>query len=636
MNWIDWIVVGASCVLIMGIGLAFAKRGSGSMTDFFLAGRKMPWWLAGLSMMATNFASDTPLHQSGNARRGGFLGFWFYVPEILRELSISFFFARLWRRARILTDVEFFELRHGAESAKILRIAVASYNCFIYAPLKIGLFTLAMSKIASVVFQMPETLHFAGYSFSSHIALSIGVVAFAMIYSAASGLWGVAVTDVLEWLIAITGTYALMFFAFKATGGPSGLIDKLKVISIDGRLSFDPSRLSPVTFFSPVLILLFSPHWWFADGELAVTQRLMACRNEKDAMMSQLMRTAMNFTVRSLPWIICGMASIVILADVTIDDPNDAYPMLIHKLMPHGLLGLMMVSFLAAFLSSADMYLNLGSAYFMNDIYRRFIVKHREEHHYVAVSKLVTITMAILGIIVAVMSSSVWALFKLMLLVMSGTIMIRALRWFWWRINGWTLVSAIVASTVTAITFSVWQIAYFEPNGFMNFFKVAVRPPTQWIIDTLHITDSSFPQYVYFTVDLNLIMLIVAIVWITTMFLTRPDPIESLKEFYRRVRPAGIGWKPIAKLCPEVKITDSFSADFMAWVIGCTFCYSAFFTAAAMYFTKWKIGAILLTITIAAGVLLKFKVLDRYSRMAAIDKQLEDEASGKSVIKEGT
>ncbi len=622
MNWLDWTVVGCFCALIMGIGLSFAKRGSGSMTDFFLAGRKLPWWLAGLSMMATNFASDTPLHQSGNARKGGFVSFWFYLRGVLTEMSIAFIFARLWRRARVLTDVEFFELRHGKNSARILRIAVASYNCFIYVPLKIGLFTLAMSKIAEVVFQMPETFQFWGYTFSSHIAMSVGVVVFATTYSATSGLWGVVITDFIEWFIAILGTYALLFLAFRAVGGPGAMIDKLQTMSTDGRLP-DFTRLTPTTLLSPVLILLFMPWRWFTDGDLAPAQRLMACRSEKDAMLSQLVRTVLNLIVRSLPWILCGLASIIIFADIHIKDPNDAYPMLIHRLMPHGLLGLMMASFLAAFLSSTDTYLNLGSAYFMNDIYRRFIIKHKDEHHYVRASRLVTIILAVLGILIAVMSDNVFDLFKLMLKVMAGVSLVRAFRWLWWRINGWAMLIAIITATIVPIGLSVWKNAYFDPGGFMNFFTTTARPPAQWLIDTFHIVEPVFPNFLYFTVDVSLITFFVTASWLIGMFLTKPDPTEALKEFYRRVRPAGPGWRPIAKLCPEVKITDSLGADIFAWVIGCIFCYSSFFAMTAMYFLRWKVVTILLTVSIISGTLLKLKVLDRYTRMAKIDSELQ-------------
>ncbi|MCD4831418.1 MAG: Na+:solute symporter [Anaerohalosphaeraceae bacterium] len=623
MNWLDWTVIGVFCTVIMAIGLSLAKRGGGSMTDFFLAGRKLPWWLAGLSMMATNFASDTPLHQSGNARKGGFVSYWFYLRGIMTSMSIAFIFAKLWRRANVLTDVEFFELRHGKNSARILRITVASYNCFIFAPLKIGLFTLAMSKIAKVVFQMPETFQFMGCSFSSHITMSVGVVVFAMVYSAASGLWGVAVTDFIEWFIAIIGTYALLVLSFKACGGPRAMVDTLQSMGSDGRLPFDFTRLTPMTFLSPVLIMLFLPWRWIADGDLAPVQRLMACKTEKDAMLSQLMRTIMNSILRSLPWIICGLASIIIFAGIRIEDPNDAYAMLIHKLMPHGLLGLMMASFLAAFLSSTDTYLNLGSAYFMNDLYRRFIVKHKDEHHYVKASRYVTIVLAILGILIAVMSDNVFELFKLMLKVMAGVSLVRAFRWLWWRINGWAMLIAIVTATIVPLSLSIWKSAYFEPDGFMSFFTTTARPPAQWLIDTFHIVEPVFPNFLYFTVDVSLITFFVTASWLIGMFLTKPDPTEALKEFYRRVRPAGPGWKPIAKLCPEVKITDSLSADLFACILGCIFCYSAFFGITAMYFLRWKIAVIALIIAVVFGILLKYKVLDRYTRMAEIDRELQ-------------
>ena len=623
MNWIDWIVIGVFCTLIMGIGLLFAKRGSGSMSNFFLAGRKLPWWLAGFSMMATNFASDTPLHQSGNARREGIIGWWFYLRTVIPELSIAFFFARLWRRANILTDAEFFELRHGAVGGKFLRGTVASYNCFIYAPLKIGLFTLAMRKIAETVFQVPETVEILGFNISSNWLLCVGVVIFALAYSITSGLWGVVVTDFIEFFVALVATYVLLFLCFKAIGGPHVMVDRLEALYAEGRLSFNPTRFSPKTVFSPVLILLFLPHNWLYDGDLGVVQRLMACRSEKDSMLSQLMRTILNFVVRSWPWILCGMASLILLAEAQVENDYDAYPMLMRMLMPNGLMGLMMVSFLAAFLSSADTYLNLGSAYFMNDIYRRFLVKNKHEHHYVAVSRVAVLVLAIIGIMIAGMSEDIFELFKLMLKLMAAAKIIRVLRWFWWRVNGWAEVTALVTGTVVTIIFSLMKAAYFTQERLSQIRQgiipdSGIRPPAQWVIDIFHIKESFLPNFLYFVVDFTLITLIATITWLIVMLLTKPDPVDSLKEFYRRVRPAGPGWKPIAKLCPEVRITDSLLADTLAWIVGCVFCYSAIFAVGALYFCRWKLLSILLIIAIISGSLLKFKLLTRYEVVSPV------------------
>jgi len=307
MNWLDWTVIGVFLAVIMAAGLSVAKRASGNMTNFFLAGRKMPWWLASFSMMATNFGSDTPLHQSGNARKGGVTSFWFYIRGVFAELSMAFFFARLWRRSGILTEVEFLELRHGSSSARVLRTALASYNCFLFAPFKIALFTLAMSKISIIILGIPADATVLGINIS--ILLSIGLLLFALIYSTTSGLWGVVVTDFIQMIVAIVGTYALLFYTLKEVGGTSVMVQKLSEMTAEGALPIDLTVFVPQNWWKSVsFLLMMSPLFWFYDGDAAPIQRLMACRSEKDAMLSQLVKTGINFVLRSWPWVVCGIA----------------------------------------------------------------------------------------------------------------------------------------------------------------------------------------------------------------------------------------------------------------------------------------------------------------------------------------
>lgn len=619
MNWIDWLVIGIFLVMIMGVGLSLARRAGKSTNDFFLAGRKIPWWLACFSMMATNFASDTPLHQSGNARKGGVLNFWFYLRSIFMELSIAFFFAKLWRRAMILTEVEFIELRHGSTSGKALRIILASYNCFFYAPFKIGLFTLAMCKISKVVLDMPDTLTFMGLTMDSGVCLSFGIVIFALIYSATSGLWGVIVTDLLEMIIALTGTYVLMVLAYKAVGGPGAMVTTLQNMAAEGKLPHDLTALVPGGWWKSIgFLVLFSPLFWFFDGEPAPIQRLMSCKSEKDAMLSQLVKTAANNVLRSWPWIITGLASIILIKQI--DDVNLIYPTMIKTLMPHGLIGLMMASFIAAFLSSTEMYLNLGSAFFVNDLYRRFLVKGKDEHHYVRISRLATVLLGVIAIIVAISSDNVFELFALLMKIWAGVHIIRVARWFWWRVNGPAEITAILTALATSITFTIW-------NNMFKAGSVALATPARAIVDNITAANEVFSANIlYFAIEYTLITLIVTVTWVIVMLLTKPDPLESLKIFYSRVRPGGPGWKPIAKLCPEVKITDSLAADFSAWVVGVIFVFSIIFAAGGALLAKWTPAVICVVVCIISGFLLWNLVLPRYDRIAQLDKQLADES----------
>lgn len=614
MNWFDWLVIGVFLATIMGVGLSLARRAGKSTSDYFLAGRKIPWWLACFSMMATNFASDTPLHVSGNARKGGILNFWFYIRGVFAELSIAFFFAKLWRRAMILTEVEFIELRHGSTSAKALRIVLAFYNCFFFAPFKIGLFTLAMCKISKVVLDMPDTLSFMGLTIDSGVCLSFGIVVFALIYSATSGLWGVIITDFLEMIIALGGTYVLMVLAYKAVGGPNAMVATLQNMAAEGKLSHDFTALAPGSWWKSIgFLLLFSPLFWFFDGEPAPVQRLMSCKSEKDAMLSQLVKTASNNVLRSWPWIITGLASVIIIAQI--DDVNLIYPTMIKTLMPHGLIGLMIASFIAAFLSSTESYLNLGSAFFLNDLYRRFLVKDKDERHYVRVSRIATVLLGFAAILIAISSDNVFELFGLLMKIYAGVQVIRVARWFWWRVNGPAMIAAVVTALTSSITFAIWN----------NMFKagtISLATPAKAIVGKITITNEVFSfNILYFAIEYTLITFIVTISWIVVMFLTKPDPVESLKTFYRRVRPGGLGWKPIAKLCPEVKITDSLAADFGAWFVGVIFVYSIIFATGGALLAKWTVAAICAVICIMSGVLLWNLVLPRYERIAQLDKQ---------------
>ena len=623
MNWIDWTVIGVFLAVIMSVGLSLARRAGKSTDDFFLAGRKIPWWLACFSMMATNFASDTPLHTAGNARKGGLLNLWFYIRGVFAELSIAFFFAKLWRRAMILTEVEFIELRHGSTSAKTLRVILASYNCFLFAPFKIGLFTLAMCKISAVVLDMPETLSFMGLTMNSGVCLSFSIVVFALIYSATSGLWGVIVTDFLEMIVALGGTYVLMVLAYKAVGGPSAMVATLQSMATEGKLPGGFTELVPSNWWKSIgFLLLFSPLYWFTDGEASPIQKLMACKSEKDAMLSQLVKTASNLVIRSWPWIITGLASVIIIAQI--DDANMIYPTMIKKLMPHGLIGLMMASFIAAFLSSTESYLNLGSAFFINDIYRRFLVKDKDEHHYVRISRIATVGLGIIAIIVAISSDNVFTLFALLMKIYAGVHIVRVLRWFWWRINGPAEIAAIVTALTTSITFEIWN----------NMFKagtVAVATPARAILNSINTANELFSENIlYFVIEFALITLIVTVSWIVVMFLTKPDPEESLKTFYRRVRPGGPGWKHIARLCPEVKITDSLTADFGAWFVGSIFVYSIVFSTGGALLAKWTVAIICAVVCAISSVLLWNLVLPRYDRIAEMDKQLAAEQADKS------
>ena len=601
MNWIDWTTIIVALGASFSVGMLFSKKASGNMVDYFLAGRKMSWWVAAFSMCATNFGTDTPLHQAGNARVGGVNNSLLYLRNILSEMSIAFFYAKLWRRCCILTDNEFFELRHGTRGGRALRVILSTYNSFIYAPFKIGLFTLAMRQIFKVLFDIPDTTAIMGMQIDTAILLSFAFIVFVLIYSTSAGMWGIAYAHVVEFGVSLIGSYALLVFAMKAVGGPSKMISDIQALVASGQIPYDLTSFLPANKWTTLwILLLFLPFFWLMDGQLAPVQKMMACRTEKDAMMGQLGRTIVNFILCSWPWIFCGIASLLLIP--TVPSKNLAYPMLIKKLLPHGFMGIMLASFIAAFLSGVGNYLNMGAAYFVNDIYRRFFARKMTEKHYVLISRLATITMAVLGALVAILGENVLSIYFFLIKLHAGVFLIRSLRWFWWRINGVAEVVAVAVAAIIAIVFEIMG-------------RIGVPTPTSWICSTLKLASaSSFSaDVIEFFIDFLVIMFFVTVAWMVTIYVTKPDPQECLKEFYKRVRPGGPGWKPIAKLCPEVKITDSLLGDFGSWCVGWVFVYAAIFTVGEMYFARWKYVLLLGIVSLITGFVLWYKILPRYN-----------------------
>jgi solute:Na+ symporter, SSS family len=601
MNWIDWTTIALFCVVVFSVGMFFSKRASGNMVEYFLAGRKMPWWISAISMCATNFGSDTPLHSAGNARVGGVNNSLLYLRNILSEMSIAFFYAKLWRRCRILTDNEFFELRHGTRGGRALRVTISAYNSFIYSPFKIGLFTLAMRQIFQILFDIPNTTAIMGMQIDTAILLSFGLIVFALIYSVSAGLWGVSYASFVQFIIALAGSYALLVFVMKAVGGPSQMVSQIQSLTASGKLPYDLTSFLPANKGTVLwIVLLLLPFFWLMDGQLAPVQKMMACKTEKDAMMSQLVRTVVNFVLVSWPWIFCGIASVLLIPNLT--DKNLAYPTLIRNYLPHGFVGLMIASLAAAFLSGVANYVNMGSAYFMNDIYRRFFAKGETEKHYILMSRLSTIAMAVLGMLVAILGENVLSIYFFLIKIHAGVFLIRSLRWFWWRINGITEVVAVVVAAVIAIAFEVMG-------------KLHIQTPASWVCSNWKMASaSSFSaDVIYFFVEFLVILFFVTLAWVIAMIVTGPDPENCLKEFYRRVRPGGPGWKPIAKLCPEVKITDSLLGDFASWCVGWIFVYATIFMVGEMYVARWRYVLFLAGVTLISGLVLWYKILPRYN-----------------------
>ena len=533
MHTWDWTVVGGYCLLITLVGLAFRKRAEGSVEDFFLSGRKLSWWLAGTSLVATSFASDTPLFVTGLVRKHGIAGNWHWWFMALASVASLFFFARLWRRAKIVTDMEFIELRYGPGSGAVLRGAKAVFLGVIFNIYVLGAWpVLGLTKVLEVATDWSK-----GFAILFCAAL-------ALTYSVFSGLWGVVATDFIQFIFALGGAVMLAIFAIKAVGGFSIFWGKVQDLPQAGFLPAHTSEAfwsSPWIFFLSLILI----QWWARgiEGDGIAVQRLSACKDEKQSFFAMLWFNIAHYALRPWPWIIVALVSLMLLPEVTsslgIVDHELAYPRMILVLMPSGLKGLMIAAFFAAFMSTVDTHLNWGSSYVVNDLYRRFVKRDAKPAHYVWVGRLVTFFLMVGGGIIAFTTSSIVEAFYNVLLLFSGVGLVGIARWFWWRVNAWSEISAMLASGLLTLLASPISTTLGWPDE---------RP-----------------------VHLIIVVTCSTVIWLAVTLLTRPTPEKHLKRFYERIRPAGPGWKPIAEVSPNVFTQDSLKKNSWGWVMGVLF-----------------------------------------------------------------
>jgi solute:Na+ symporter, SSS family len=544
---LDWGIIIASIIVSFLPALFFYKRAGTSTTEFFTSGRAAPWWLVGVSMVATTFSTDTPNLVTNMIRENGVADNWLWWSFLLTGMCTVFFYARLWRRSEVLTDLEFYELRYAGKAASLVRGFRAVYlglffNCFIMATVN-----LAAAKIATVVLGWPmdRTL----------IVCSIITIFFASV----SGLWGVLVTDALQFGITMTGTFAVAYFTLQhpQIGGLSGLWSQV-----------DPKMLSFLPDFGnwstavAVFILPLTVQWWSVwypgaepGGGSYVAQRMLAAKSERDALTGTLLFNVMHYALRPWPWIIVAVASTILyptLADIQTAFPNIPAGMLGHdiaypamlKVLPAGFLGLMIAGMLAAYRSTIETHLNWGTSYLVHDFYRRFLHPGATEKHYVLVGRITTALLMVCAALLTYALDTAKEAFDLILSVGAGTGLIYLLRWFWWRINAWSEISAMLSSFLVAIGFFLAR-----KNG-------------------LEISTTS---------SLLVTVAITTVVWVTTTFVTAPADRATLVAFYKKVRPAGPGWTAVAVEAGVGPSPDSLPMQFLGWALGITFVYSALF-----------------------------------------------------------
>jgi len=591
LSALDWLVIALYFLLSLAIGLYYKARAGRSTQEFFLSGRNVPWWLAGTSMVATTFAADTPLAVTGLVAKGGIAGNWLWWNFVAGGMLTVFFYARLWRRAGVMTDVEFAELRYAGAPAAFLRGFRALYlglpiNCIV-----LGWVNLAMVKILE---------HVLGVSKIQALALTLAMIALTSLISTLSGLWGVLVTDFFQFAIAMGMVIVLAVFAVGAVGGLDGLlarleqVDRLRAAASGGQgsvLSFVPDLHSA---WMPMLTFLvyISLNWWATwypgaepGGGGFVAQRMFSAKDEKHSLLATLWFQIAHYALRPWPWILTALAALVLYPGLP--DPEVGYLRVMIHHLPASLRGLMVAAFAAAFMSTIATQLNWGASYLVNDFYRRFVRPGAGERHYVLASRLATLLLTAASAVVTFYMSSIAAAWKLLIVTGAGTGGVLLLRWYWWRINAWSEVSSMIAAFAVSVTLQLaWGLDSDDPLGFA------------WImIVTIALTTA---------------------VWLAVTLLTRPEPMETLLAFYRRVRPSGPGWAPIARLAPEVPRAADGRRNLADALAGCVLIYGALFGVGKLLLKQSGAGVLLLACALAAGAFI-YRDLSRRGWHVAAD-----------------
>lgn len=642
----DWIVVAAYLLLNLLISLYYRRRSSGSTEEFFVSGRNVSWWLAGTSMVATTFAADTPLLVTGLVAKNGIAGNWLWWSQCLCGMMTVFFFARYWRRAEILTDVEFVELRYQGKPAAFLRGFRALYLGALMNCLILGWVIKAMISITTVLLGEAIAqgrvleLTLGGHELfdytlgpPEHTALLICVlllVPFTGIYTFIGGLWGVLVTDLFQFALKMSMIIVLAWIAVAKIGGMAALKLQLSHVaaladssgqSTGSILSFFPSFhlgwTSDALWTLPVITfaLYLAVQWWASwypgaepGGGGYVAQRMFSAKDEKNSLGATLWFNIANYAMRSWPWIITGLVAVAVYSPngglhpslAFAAEPEKGYVMVLRDFLPPALRGLMIAAFLAAFMSTVGTQLNWGTSYLINDFYRRFLVQKAGEKHYVLVSKLIIVLLVILSGYAAANITSIQSAWQLLLGMGAGTGSVLMLRWYWWRINAWSEISSMIAAFIVSMSLTRIQ---FAGNNSVVFAKTAL------------ITTA-----------------VTTVVWLVTTLVTKPEPEAKLVQFYRRVRPTIHGWKHIAALAPEVTPVRDLTANTFDWIMGCALVYCSMFSIGEFALHEWLMGFLLLVAAALSGYFIYWSLSRRGWKTLSGAEPVEARTNGKPQV----
>ncbi|MBM4159176.1 MAG: Na+:solute symporter [Ignavibacteria bacterium] len=583
MQIFDWLIIVFYFIFSLIIGILYNKRASGNTENFFLTGRKLSWWLAGLSMVATTFAADTPLAVTELVGKNGIAGNWLWWNMLIGGMLTVFFFSRLWRRANILTDVEFIEKRYSGKSAAFLRGFRSIYLGVFINIVIMGWVNLAMMKILLGMF--PEFINEQNVILYISAALII-----TSIYSALSGLWGVAVTDAFQFILAMAGCIILAIIVINQPqiGGMTGLQEKLPdwalqfFPSIEAHIS-DTNAVQNVSGFFAISVSSFLAfigiQWWASwypgaepGGGGYVAQRMMSAKDEKNSLFATLFFQIAHYCIRPWPWIIVGLCAIVLYPELTSAEKGTGYVRAMNDFLPSGLKGLLLAAFFAAYMSTIATHLNWGTSYFINDFYKRFLIRKSSEKHYVFVSRIITVVFMIFSVIVTTQMQSISGVWSFVIECGAGLGLVLILRWFWWRIN------AISEITATITPFIVYSILFFGDFGIQ------------------------FPDTLFIIVPVT------TAAWLITVFITKPTDKKILDEFYKKVHPGGLGWKKFKAEFPEIKADKGYGYLFFNWLLGIVLVYMFLFGTGKIIFGKYTDGLILFVTGIFAGSIIIYNL----------------------------
>ncbi|MFZ4620918.1 MAG: sodium:solute symporter family protein [Bacteroidota bacterium] len=591
LQLLDWIIIAAILVVCFLPALYFGRRSGKNTSEFFASGRSVPWWLAGLSMVATTFSSDTPNLVTNIVRTNGVAGNWVWWAFVLTGVSTVFFYAQLWRRSGVMTDLEFYEIRYSGKAASFVRGFRSVYLGFFFNCMIMGLVNLAACKIAGILFGLDrwQTL--------------VGVGILNVVFATYSGLWGVLVIDMIQFFIKMSAVIAAAYFVLQLpeVGGLAGMVDKLSVIKGPNGINYLnmlPDFTNSWDIAVAVFIIPLAVQWWAVwypgaepGGGSYIAQRMLASKSEKDALGAVLFFNVAHYVLRPWPWIIVGLCSIIVypeLSDIQKAFPNldpsllghdIAYPAML-RFLPVGFVGLMVGGLIAANSSTILTHLNWGASYLIHDFYRRFVKKDGTEKHYVLAARWVTVGLFLCGSAMVYLLDTAKSAFDIILQIGAGTGLLYLLRWFWWRINAWCEVTAMASSFIISVTLMI-----LGKNG---------------IIFSTH---SALLITIAFT----------TVSWVLAAYLAPQTDKKTLVEFYKKVRPFGPGWTTIRKEAElegvrSDAMQDNIPLGLLGWFSGCTVIWSSLFTVGNYLYGRFDYALMLFAVVLLSGGALIFVV----------------------------